>query len=70
MSAPEATVWREGDRIRATDGMGFADSVPDANLRKYAANPESTDFDRRFAAAVLAIREFERCDPFTGKATP
>lgn len=57
------TIWREGDRLRATDGSGFADRVPDANLEKYAADETSHPYDRNFAAAVLAIRRFERTDP-------
>lgn len=63
-SSPELTqtqhVWREGDRIRARDGMGYGDAVPDSHLEGYAGDPGLHPYDRTFAAAVLAIRKFER----------
>lgn len=56
----EQTIWREGGRIRDVDGMGYSDHVPDAHLIEYAADETLHEYDRAFAAAVLAIRRFER----------
>jgi lysozyme family protein len=56
-------IWREGGRIRATDGMGYHDRVPDETLAEWAADVTLSEYDRAFAAAVLAIRRFERADP-------
>jgi hypothetical protein len=58
------TVWREGDRIRATDGTGYGDRVSDDEIRNHISMyDESTSADPEFvsfAEAVLAIRAFER----------
>lgn len=55
------TVWREGDRIRATDGQGYHDRVTDAEIRGHipSAGPRAAEHDA-FARAVLAIRKYER----------
>lgn len=62
-------IWREGDRIRASSGMGYHDRVPDERLQEYADDEGSAEYDRAFAAAVLAVRRFERA-PLTRFAAP
>lgn len=58
MSAPKQTIWREGNRIRRTDGTGYADFVDDDDIRE---NIDGTrPLHDTFAEAVLAIRQFER----------
>lgn len=55
------TVYREGDRIRATDGQGYHDRVTDEEIRGHmpSQGPRAAESDA-FARAVLAIREYER----------
>ena len=59
-------VWREGSRIRMTDGTGYSDRVTDDEIRahvegvKLIARPgRELDF-LVFAEAVLLLRDFER----------
>jgi hypothetical protein len=56
----ETAIWRDGDRLVSHECGGFIDTVPDANLERYAADEASHPLDRAFAAAVLSIRKFER----------
>jgi hypothetical protein len=53
------TIWREGDRIRRTDGTGYHDMVSDEQIRAHIADSNEALFVL-FARAVLALREFER----------
>lgn len=54
--------WREGDRIRQADGSGFADFVPDEQVRQYMERDivEGKPNEAAFCAAVLALRQRER----------
>lgn len=54
------TIWREGDRIRRTDGTGYADFVTDDDIRANVARGHRDPLHDSFAEAVLAIRAFER----------
>jgi len=54
------TVWREGGRIRRTDGTGYSDRVSDEQIRAHINDSGSDALFVTFARAVLAIREFER----------
>ena len=54
------TIWREGDRIRRTDGTGYSDFVSDEQIRENIARGHPDPLHDAFAAAVLAIRAFER----------
>lgn len=56
------TIWREDKRIRATNGMGYADRVTDDDIRGHIANPSGLGGAEMiaFAEAVLAIRKYER----------
>lgn len=64
----QQTIWREGDRIRRTDGTGYSDRVTDDQIRKHIAshataqdaNVDPDSLFVPFAEAVLAIRAFER----------
>lgn len=56
----ETPIWRDGNRLASAECGGFIDTVPDENLAGYAADAALHPLDRAFAAAVLAIREFER----------
>lgn len=56
-----ATVWREGSRIRATNGIGYSDRVTDEQIEGHIANHDLDDVEwHAFAIAVLAIRAYER----------
>lgn len=54
------TIWREGDRIRRTDGTGYSDFVSDENIRANIDSDHCDPLHDAFAEAVLAIRAFER----------
>lgn len=62
MTDKTQTVWREGDRIRRSDGTGYVDRVPDDLIQGHiTAHDHSSDpLFVPFARAVLAIRAFER----------
>lgn len=55
------TVYREGDRIRASNGEGYGDGVEDGAIRGHMPHvgPDAYALDA-FCRAVLAIREYER----------
>lgn len=53
-------IWRDGDRLVSNACGGFWDKVPDERLETYASDEGLAPLDRAFAAAVLAIRRFER----------
>lgn len=54
-------VWREGDRIRRDDGVGYGDRVPDEAILGHARDAALGDHEtREFAYRVLALREQER----------
>lgn len=52
------TIWREGTRIRRTDGIGYGDQVSDDGIRLHMHGDDP--LHDAFAEAVLAIRAFER----------
>lgn len=56
------TVWREGDRIRASDGTGYSDRVSDETIQGHIDTAVDYPYVGfvPFARAVLAIRAFER----------
>jgi hypothetical protein len=56
------TIWREGERLRATDGSGYADTVADDQIRGHIRHPGGLGGAQMiaFAKAVLAVREYER----------
>ena len=60
MSDISTPIWRDRDRLVSHECGGFVDWVEDEQLEGYAADPSSHELDRAFAAAVLAIRRFER----------
>lgn len=60
------TVYREGDRIRASDGTGYHDRVSDDTILEHIRTVDTTGRTWEFVAfaeAVLAIRAFERAAP-------
>lgn len=61
MADMRPTVYREGDRIRASDGQGYHDTVTDEQIRGHMphAGPFAEEVDA-FGRAVLAIRAYER----------
>lgn len=59
MTPRRPEIWRDGDRIVTDLCGGFWDRVPNVNLEQYAANEDSHPLDRAFAAATLAIRQYE-----------
>lgn len=57
------TVYREGDRIRDTEGTGYHDRVSDEAIVEHIRTVDTTRPHLEFIAfaeAVLAIRRFER----------
>jgi CRISPR/Cas system type I-B associated protein Csh2 (Cas7 group RAMP superfamily) len=62
MSEKQETIWREGDRIRRTNGAGYGDLVSDLEIRRHIRDHAEDDDPTfvAFAEAVLAIRAFER----------
>jgi hypothetical protein len=54
------TIWREGERIRRTNGAGYGDLVPDESIREHIDRNGGDPTFVAFAEAVLAIRAFER----------
>lgn len=56
----EIAIWRDGDRLVSAQCGGYVDTVPDANLERYAQDYTLDPLDRAFAEAVLAVRRFER----------
>jgi hypothetical protein len=55
------TIWREGTRIRRTNGAGYGDLVSDEAIREHIRVHDGDDPTFiAFAEAVLAIRAFER----------
>lgn len=54
------TIWREGYRIRRTDGGGYSDRVTDDRIREHIQANLYDPLFIAFAKAVLAIRAFER----------
>ena len=74
-AAAKPQAWREGDRIRHANGMGYGDQVPDAMIEEHIAHSEQViegggapgsfvkELAREhiaFARAVLALRRQER----------
>ena len=55
-------VWREGNRIRNGDGVGYADRVSDGEIWKHIARsvPDKHLTHIEFAVAVLRLRAIER----------
>ena len=59
-AVPGQTVYREGSRIRATNGMGYSDAVSDEDIEQHLHEERNDTTFIAFANAVLAIREYER----------
>lgn len=58
-------VWREGKRIRRSNGTGYGDTVTDDQIRQHITDarvklPADELGFIVFAEAVLLLREFER----------
>jgi hypothetical protein len=53
------TVYREGSRIRATNGTGYSDAVNDDTIKVHIEESTQGEEHRLFAEAVLAIRAYE-----------
>ena len=62
MRKTQETIWREGNRIRRTNGGGYGDLVSDLDIRRHIRDHNEDDDPTfiPFAEAVLAIRAFER----------
>lgn len=59
------TIWREGNRIRRTDGTGYSDRVTYHQILDHIEGNDGVDpLSVPFARAVLALRAFERASSY------
>lgn len=60
-------VWREGERIRNEDGVGYSDRVPDSDIIRHVASAGDDGEAYQFGIAVLGLRVVERAGAAGGE---